>query len=314
MKTFRATAASTSARWGELDANLAKIVRAAERAAEDGARLLVLPECCLTGADWPTGARNPSVEEVALTLGSPSVREVIRCAKRTGLVIAFGLYESLRGRLHVTQALAGSRGIVGAYRKVHEGERSSRERELFPVFDLGFARVGISVCYDNMFPECARVLALKGADVLLAPFTSLPLSRRAWRLERLVALRARAQDGRLFVLSASHAHPHVPGRPPEWGYSGISCAVDPLGQVVGESRGRVGYPQRLTVTLDEALQRTYLLADVPSLRARRSRAYRELADEKLQRDYVKNAAAFRYNDQADRFTVDPPHKRWRRPE
>ncbi len=303
MKTFRASSASTSARWGELDANLGKIAAAAERAAGDDARLLLLPECSLTGADWPTGAKEPPIEDVALEIDSPAVRDVARTARRTGLVIAFGLYETLRGRMYVTQALAGPRGIVGAYRKVHEGECSSRERELFPVFDLGFARVGVSICYDNMFPECARVLALKGAEVLLAPFTSLPLSRKAWRLERLVALRARAQDDRLFVLSASHAQPHVPGRPPEWGYSGICCAVDPLGQVMAESRGRVGRPQRLTVTLEERLQRTYLLANVPSLRARRPRAYRELADEKLQRGYMKRAPVFRYNDQADRLIV-----------
>lgn len=109
---------------------------------------------------------------------------------------------------------------------MHEGRRSSNEAELLPVFDLGFARVGISICRDNMLPECARILALKGAELLLAPFMSLPLSRKEWRLNRLLALRARAQDNRLFVLSTSHAMPHLEGKPSEWGYSGICCAVD----------------------------------------------------------------------------------------
>jgi len=303
MRTVRVTAASISARWGEVNANLGKIRQAAERAADDGARLLLLPECCLTGGDWPTAARTPRVEEVALELDSPPMREVVRLARRTRLLIAVGLYERLRGRVHITQALVGPRGVLGRYVKVHEGARSSRERDLFPVFDLGFARVGVAICYDVMFPECARVLALKGADLLLAPFTSLPLSRAAWRLQRLVALRARAQDNRLFVLSASHAQPHVEGRPPEWGYSGICCAIDPLGQVIGESRGRVGRPQRLTVTLDAALRRTYFLADVPPLRNRRCRDYHPLTDEQLQRRYLTSAPPFRYNDRADRLTV-----------
>ena len=104
-------------------------------------------------------------------------------------------------------------------------------------------------------------------------------------------------------MAASHARPRVPGRPPEWGYSGICCAVDPLGQLIAESHGRTGRPQRLTVELDEALQRTYLLASVPSLRARRPRAYRGLVDENLQRAYLRSAPAFLYNDRADRFTV-----------
>lgn len=303
MKTFGATAASISARWGRIDANLKKIKQAAERAADDGSRLLLLPECCLTGADWPTGAVKPRIGDVALTLNAAPVEEIIRAARRTGLVIAFGLYEKRNGKVNVTQALAGPRGVIGAYRKVHEGSRSSTERDLFPVFNLGFARVGISICYDNMFPECARILALNGAEVLLAPFTSLPLGRAAWRLERLVALRSRAQDNRLFVLSASHAQPHVPGRPPEWGYRGICCAVDPLGEVVGVSKGRAGRPQRLSVMLDESLRRTYLTADVPSMLRRRPRAYGGLASERLQQDFLKTAAPFEYNERADRIVA-----------
>lgn len=303
MKTVRVTAASISARWAQVDSNLTKIRRAAERAAQKGSCLLLLPECCLTGANWPTGAREPRVADVALGLRSAPMREVSRLARRTGLVISVGLYERLRGRVHITQALLGPRGPIGAYRKVHEGSRSSRDRQLFPVFDLGFARVGVSICYDNMFPEPARILALRGAELLLAPFTSLPLSRAAWRLERLVSLRARAQDNRLFVLSASHARPHVAGKPPEWGYSGICAAVDPLGQVIGISRGKVGQPQHLTVTLDEEMQRTYLLGHVPAMRSRRARAYRALTDAKLQEAYVKNAPAFVYNDRADRLAA-----------
>ena len=301
---LKVAAASTSARWGRIDSNLRKIVKAAERAAQEGSRLLLLPECCLTGADWPTGAKSPPVEEVALPLDSEPVREVARAAERTGLVIAVGLYERWQGRVHISHALLGPQGLLGVYRKVHEGRLSSRETDLFPVFDLGFARVGVSICYDNMFPECARILALRGAEVLLAPLTSLPLTRRAWNLYRLVALRARAQDNRLFVLSASGAQPHIEGRPPEWGYSGICCAVDPLGEVIAVSRGRAGQPQRVAVTLREELRRTYLTADVPALRARRPCDYAALVDEELQQTYLDTAPAFRYNDRADRLTAE----------
>ncbi|MFB3891553.1 MAG: carbon-nitrogen hydrolase family protein [Phycisphaerae bacterium] len=288
-KHVTVTAASIKSRWGCVDENLAEVVKAAQRAADDNSRLLLLPECCLTGADWPTGETRPSLEQVAVTLDSPPMLEVLRAARRTGVVIAVGLYEKRKGRICVTQAYAGPRGMIGAYRKVHQGGQSSFEKELFPVHDLGFVRVGCSICYDNMFPECARILALKGAELLLSPFTSLPLTRKAWRLERLVALRARAQDNRLFVLSVSHAQAHVAGKPSEWGYSGICCAINPLGEVIGMSGGRAGRPQRLTVTLDAAARRTYLLAHVPSMLARRAADYHELADAKLQRNYLKIA-------------------------
>jgi len=303
VNTFIAAAASTSSRWAEFNANLAKIVSAVERAANDNARLLLLPECCITGPNWPTGVKVPTVEDTAIPLDSVQMHEIARAAKHTGVIVSPGLYEKHRGRVYVTQALVGPKGLIGAYRKVHEGQRSSDERVSFPVFDLGFAHVGISICRDNMLPECARILALKGAEVLLSPFTSLPLSRSEWRLERLVALRARAQDNRLFVISASHAQPHVPGRPPEWGYSGICCAINPLGEVICESKGRCGYPQYIAVRLEEALQRTYLLADVPSIRDRRPALYKELTDGKLQKKYVKNTPRFRYNEEANRLTV-----------
>jgi len=303
MKSFIAAAASTSSRWGELDANLAKVISAMERAADDNSRLLLLPECCITGANWPTGVKLPSVEDTAISLDGVQMREIAKAAKRAGLIVAPGLYEKHRGKVYVTQALVGPKGVIGAYRKVHEGRRASNERVPFPVFDLGFARVGISICRDNMLPECARILALKGAEVLLSPFTSLPLSRKEWRLGRLVALRARAQDNRLFVVSVSHAQPHVPGKPSEWGYSGICCVINSLGEVISESKGRCGHPQYVAVTLNETLQRTYLLADVPSIRDRRPTLYRELADEKLQKEYVRNAPRFRYNEKANRLTV-----------
>ncbi len=303
MKTIRVTAASTSARWGQVRQNIAEAIRAAEHAARDGSQLLLLPECCLTGGDWCTGAKEPRVEDVALRIDGPEIEQIAETARRTGLVIAPGFYEHRAGRICVTQALIGPQGLVGAYRKVHEGQRSSEEAELFPVFDLGIAKVGISICRDNMLPECARILALKGAELLLAPFMSLPLSRKAWRLNRLLALRGRAQDNRLFVLSASHAMPHLAGRPSEWGYSGICCAIDPLGQVIGESKGRAGTPQRLTVALKESRRRTYVLADVPSIRDRRAADYRELVDANLQRCYVEQAPPFEYGVKANRLTV-----------
>jgi N-carbamoylputrescine amidase len=305
MKTIRVTAASTPAHWGQTDANIDKAVAVAEQAAAEGAKLLLLPECCLTGGEWCTGAKTPTVEDVSLDIDGPEIARLSDTARRTDLVIAAGFYEKRGGGIYVTQALLGPAGPLGAYRKVHEGKRSSCEADLFPVFDLPFARVGISICRDNMLPECARILALKGAELLLAPFMSLPLSRKEWRLNRLLALRVRAQDNRLFVLSCSHAMPHAPGKPAEWGYSGICCAVDPLGQVIGESKGRAGSAQRLTVTLDESLRRTYVLADVPAIRDRRPADYRELLDPDLQRRYVEGAPPFQYNEHTSRLTVPP---------
>ncbi|MFH1377169.1 MAG: carbon-nitrogen hydrolase family protein [Planctomycetota bacterium] len=304
MESFIASAASFRSVWNDLDHNLEKISESAIRAANDNARLLLLPECCLTGADWPTGVKTPSLESVAVTTNSPAMDRVHSIAQSTGLFLSVGFYETHDGRLSVSQALIGPNGIAGVYRKVHEGRYSSCDADLFPVFDIGFARIGTSICYDNMFPECSRILALKGADVVLSPFTSLPFSRAMWRQMRLVALRARAQDNRLFILSASHAMERRADKADEWGYSGICCAIDPLGRVIAESKGVAGKSQRIVVELDERMRRTYFIGDVPALRNRRPEDYRELVDSDIQKKYMMSAPVFKYNDSETTQTVD----------
>lgn len=303
MQTFKAMAASLVSKWGCIDENLDAIRKRIRQAGARGARLLLLPECCLSGANWPQTQTRPAPADVALKLGDPAVEAIVSASADAGIYTAFGLYERNGKKINITQAIAGPGGLVGACRKVHEGRLSSTEAELFPVFELPFARIGISICYDNMFPECARILALKGAEVLLAPFTSLPLSRQAWKDQRLTILRARAMDNRMFVLSASHAEPHVKGRPAEWGYSGICTAINPLGTVLATSSGRTGSPQSVAVTFKEADQRTYVTADVPSMRNRRAADYAELTDAHLQKEYLKNAAAFEYNDLSNELTA-----------
>lgn len=78
-------------------------------------------------------------------------------------------------------------------------------------------------------------------------------------------------------------------------YSGICCAIDPLGRVIAESKGRAGCAQNVTVTLDESILRSYYVADVPSMRNRRAADYKEPINIELQKTYTKNAAAFTYN-------------------
>ena len=71
-----------------------------------------------------------------------------------------------------TQVLVGPQGYIGKQRKLHLSRdevfyyKGGRE---IPVFDIGPCKVGIVICYDNQFPEVARVLALRGAEVILMP-------------------------------------------------------------------------------------------------------------------------------------------------
>ena len=93
-------------------------------------------------------------------------------AKRHHLVVCAGMSEKERDIVYNTQVLVGPNGYIGKQRKLHLSRdevfyyKGGRE---IPVFDIGPCKVGIVICYDNQFPEVARVLALRGADVILMP-------------------------------------------------------------------------------------------------------------------------------------------------
>ena len=99
----------------------------------------------------------------------PSVTRPARLARQHGLILSAGLSERERDLVYNTQVLVGPGGYIGKQRKLH----LSRDEVLFyvggrdlPVFDVGFCKVGIAICYDNEFPESPRIPALRGAEVL----------------------------------------------------------------------------------------------------------------------------------------------------
>ena len=102
----------------------------------------------------------------------PSVRRLEEIAGRHRLVLCAGLSEKERDIVFNTQVLVGPHGYIGKQRKLHLSRdevfyyKGGRE---IPVFDIGPCKVGIVICYDNQFPEVARVLALRGAEVILMP-------------------------------------------------------------------------------------------------------------------------------------------------
>jgi N-carbamoylputrescine amidase len=102
----------------------------------------------------------------------PSVRRLTDLARRYHLVLAVGLSEKERDIVYNTCVLVGPDGYLGKQRKLHlsrdEVSYYKGGRDIL-VFDIGRCKLGVVICYDNQFPEVARVLALRGADVLLMP-------------------------------------------------------------------------------------------------------------------------------------------------
>lgn len=158
---------------GDKEANFAKIEAFAARAAAQGARLVLCPECCITGYWF---IRNLSESQLAALAepfpAGPSARRLADLARRHQITIGAGLIESgLPGTFHNSYVVALPDGTLHRHRKIHAFEHPAiRGGDEFTVFDLPDGwRVGLLICYDCNLVENVRITALKGAEILLAP-------------------------------------------------------------------------------------------------------------------------------------------------
>ena len=167
MQVTRVAAVSMNGFLGESERVLAAIDGWCERAAAAKADLVLFPELVVHGHCTPrTWDLAEPVPE------GPSVRRLGELARHHRLVLSVGLSEKERDIVYNTQILVGPDGFIGKQRKLHlsrdEANYYKGGRDIL-VFDAGRCKVGTVICYDNQFPEIARVLALRGAEVLLMP-------------------------------------------------------------------------------------------------------------------------------------------------
>jgi predicted amidohydrolase len=163
-------AIQTRAYTTDKETNNRNAVDALRRACETGARLLVLPE--LGNSGYVFNSRD-EVAEAAEPVGGETTQLWLEVAREFDAYICGGFTEVDGGRFYNSAVLVGPEGLVGHYRKIHLWD----EEKLFfepgnlglNVFHLPFGRVGIMICYDGWHPEVARILKLKGADVILDP-------------------------------------------------------------------------------------------------------------------------------------------------
>ena len=149
--------------------------------------------------------------------------------------------------------------VVGCYRKTHipayfpnesVGGTGSYEKfyftpgDLLPVFDIGGTRIGVQICNDRLYPESSRVLALKGAKVLIMPICYSTYADPAHRQSIWeVPLRARAYENGAFVLACNRV-----GTEGKRHHLGRSMIIDPRGAIVSEASAVK--PELLVATID----------------------------------------------------------------
>ena len=171
----RCTVAATQVDVRHLDvaANLETHLRLIAETAAAGCDLVVFPEAGVTGHNG-----SQEVIRAAEPHDGPIFRAIHGAAREHGIVVSYGYCELNRGTHYNTSALVGPEGLLGLQRKVHASyDEFFRFRQAYEwsVVDLGPCVVGTAICHDSDFFESWRILALKGADVVLLPHANRTL-------------------------------------------------------------------------------------------------------------------------------------------
>ena len=161
----------------DVEANKRKLRDEIEAAAREGAELVVLQE--LHNTPYFCQTENTALFDLAETIPGPSTEYYGRVAKECGVVLVTSLFERRApGLYHNTAVVFEHDGsVAGKYRKMHiPDDPAYYEKFYFTPGDLGFepvqtsvGRLGVLVCWDQWYPEAARLMALRGAEILVYP-------------------------------------------------------------------------------------------------------------------------------------------------
>src|SRR5262245_56050723 len=294
MQTTRVAAVSMNGFLGEPDRVLKSIAGWCERAAAEKADLVLFPELVIHGHC------TPNTWDLAESVPGPSVQRLEQFAKQFRLTLCVGLSEKERDIVYNTQVVVGPGGYLGKQRKLH----LSRDEVLFykggreiTVFDIGKCRIGIVICYDNQFPEVARVLALRGADVILMPHAArikmwddTPESAAAARRyahEYFQGYAMRARENACFAVLADQAGragyvetaPRTSPAQPH--HAGAALIFGPDGELLATTQAEQIRDEMIVATLEsEVLARQRALPNY-TLRTRRPELFGELVRDQV---------------------------------
>jgi N-carbamoylputrescine amidase len=269
--------------------NLARSRAGIESAAGRGARLVLLQE--LHGSLYFCQAEAAENFSLAETVPGETTEMLGGLARRLGIVIVGSVFERrAAGIYHNTAVILDTDGqLAGRYRKMHiPDDPGYHEKYYFTPGDLGFApvdtavgRLGVLVCWDQWYPEAARLMALAGAEILLYP-TAIGWDDRDEAAEQqrqldawLTVQRGHAIANCLPLLSCNRTgfEPDPTGRTPGIRFWGNSCIIGPQGEFV--ARAGSAAPEVLVGTVDPG-RTAALRHSWPFFRDRRIDAYRDL--------------------------------------
>ena len=273
----------------DIRSNLRRLAQSIEACAAAGAKLVVLQE--LHNSLYFCQTESTDVFDLAEPIPGPSTGFYSELASACGVVLVTSLFERRAPGLYHNTAVVFDRdgSVAGKYRKMHiPDDPAYYEKFYFTPGDLGFepiqtsiGRLGVLVCWDQWYPEAARLMALKGAEILIYPTaigwestdTDDEKARQlnAW----IIAQRAHAVSNGLPVVSVNRVghEPDPSGQTNGILFWGNSFVTGPQGEILAQADN--DRPQNFVVTVDmersENVRRWW-----PFLRDRRIDAYEDL--------------------------------------
>jgi len=216
---------------GDKKFNLDRAVAFIEDASSRGANIVVLPELFITGYDLKIIGK--SIKKLSEPINGQSIKLLSKVAKRENVVVVAPIpeFKAQEDAVYNSAIVINSDGkVLGSYAKIHlwglEKKYFRYGREC-PVFRTSCCKVGVMICYDAGFPEIARILALKGAEIIVMP--------SAWRIQDYnlwdINTRSRALENTVFLVGVNMVYE----KNGETYLFGASRIVSPDGHVIREA-------------------------------------------------------------------------------
>jgi len=218
----------------DIERNIQRAVEKAAVAAEKHAKIICYPELFLT--PWFPKEEQKANLSLAIDATNEALRRLKQLSDETKTVLIIPFFESTNGKYFNSAAVMDCGKLLGVYRKIHLPDlHLYRERFYFspgdagiPVFDTSQGKIGVQICWDNLFPEGTRVLALKGAEIVFAPTAAALNTHSLW--ERAISANAFANN--IFIFRVNRV-----GQEDGISFYGRSFCVDPWGEMVSELAG-----------------------------------------------------------------------------
>ena len=208
--------------FGENQTNTEKAIRIASKAKSD---IYVFPELCTTGYAFTTKEECMSLAE---TISSSSIELFRQFSEKNKCIVVAGFAEREEGKVYNSSVIIERGQVLGTYRKMH---LFYREKLWFEPADTGFkifespylgCKFGVLICFDWIFPEAWRELALRGADIVCHP-SNLVIPGKAQ-----VGTQIRAFENRIFVITANRVGNERRSQKDNFKYTGRSQIISPL--------------------------------------------------------------------------------------